>query len=121
MAEQTRASDRDRERTLDELRDHAAEGRLDLAELEERSAAALEARTLGDLAPLTRDLPRGARLRAPARRSREPWLRLALLAAMLVGIWALTGGGYFWPAYPILGVGLSCGAPLACHRGARTL
>ena len=121
MPEQTRAADRDRERTLDELRGHAAEGRLDLAELEERSAAALRARTLADLAELTRDLPGKPRSRKPARPSREPLLRLALLAALLVGIWAVTGGGYFWPAWPILGVGMCSFAPFACQRGARTL
>jgi hypothetical protein len=26
--------------------------------------------------------------------------------AMLVGIWAVTGGGFFWPIFPILGWGI---------------
>ncbi|MCH0563779.1 DUF1707 domain-containing protein [Streptomyces sp. MUM 2J] len=52
-----RASDADRERVADVLRDALAEGRLDMAEFEERLDAAYRARTYGDLTPLTRDLP----------------------------------------------------------------
>ena len=29
-----------------------------------------------------------------------------LINAMLVGIWAITGAGYFWPAWVILGWGV---------------
>ena len=42
------------------LGDHAAVGRLTLDELEERSGRALAAKTRGDLATLTSDLPREA-------------------------------------------------------------
>ncbi|MEU7424190.1 DUF1707 domain-containing protein [Streptomyces sp. NPDC040750] len=52
-----RASDADRDRVADVLRDAVAEGRLDMAEFEERLEAAYKARTYGELAPLTRDLP----------------------------------------------------------------
>ncbi|MGX4691968.1 DUF1707 SHOCT-like domain-containing protein [Streptomyces sp. JNUCC 63] len=52
-----RASDADRERVAEHLRDALAEGRLDMAEFEERLDAAYRARTYGELAPLTRDLP----------------------------------------------------------------
>jgi hypothetical protein len=31
---------------------------------------------------------------------------LVALSVLLVAIWALTGAGYFWPIWPILGVGL---------------
>ena len=54
-----RASDADRDRVMDVLRDAAAEGRLTVDELEERLEAALTARTFGDLAALTEDLPVG--------------------------------------------------------------
>jgi len=54
-----RASDRDRDRVLDVLREAGAEGRLTPDELDERMAAALAARTLGELAALTADLPAG--------------------------------------------------------------
>ncbi|GGT14351.1 DUF1707 SHOCT-like domain-containing protein [Streptomyces chromofuscus] len=52
-----RASDADRERVAEILRDALAEGRLDMAEFEERLDATYEARTYGELAPITRDLP----------------------------------------------------------------
>jgi len=41
---------------------------------------------------------------------------------MLVGIWAASGGGYFWPIWPILGwgIGLGChAAPLLAMRSRR--
>ncbi|MFI8101841.1 DUF1707 domain-containing protein [Streptomyces sp. NPDC086023] len=52
-----RASDADRERVAERLRDALAEGRLDMGEFEERLEAAFKARTYAELAPLTRDLP----------------------------------------------------------------
>jgi Domain of unknown function (DUF1707)/Cell wall-active antibiotics response 4TMS YvqF len=52
-----RASDSDRDRVLDLLRDASAEGRLTPEEYEERVSAALTARTHGELLPLTSDLP----------------------------------------------------------------
>lgn len=54
-----RASDADRERVAEVLRQAAAEGRLDLNELDERLGLVYAARTYADLAPLTRDLPTG--------------------------------------------------------------
>ncbi|MDG9720385.1 DUF1707 domain-containing protein [Streptomyces sp. DH24] len=56
-APELRASDADRERVAEILRDALAEGRLDMAEFEERLEATYGARTYGELAPLTRDLP----------------------------------------------------------------
>ncbi|MFI6420303.1 DUF1707 domain-containing protein [Streptomyces sp. NPDC050842] len=52
-----RASHEDRDRTVDVLRVAAGDGRLTLDELDERLEAALSARTLGELAALTVDLP----------------------------------------------------------------
>ncbi len=52
-----RASDADRDRVIESLAAANAEGRLSLEEYAERSGAALTARTLGDLACLTADLP----------------------------------------------------------------
>lgn len=52
-----RASDSDREIVVERLRTAAEEGRLDLAEFEERMAAAYTSKTYGELAPLTADLP----------------------------------------------------------------
>ncbi len=50
-------SDRDRELALAGLRDHFAAGRLSYPELDERLAAALCARTAGDLRRIMADLP----------------------------------------------------------------
>ncbi|WP_052852579.1 DUF1707 SHOCT-like domain-containing protein [Streptomyces avicenniae] len=52
-----RASHSDRDRTADVLRVSAGEGRLTAEELDERLEAALTARTVGELAALTADLP----------------------------------------------------------------
>jgi fatty acid desaturase len=119
-----RASDEDRNRVVDELRTHAADGRLTVEELEERVQRALAARTVGELTGLTRDLPdRGS---APAsrrrRRSRRPDVRIFVaVMALLVAIWALTGAGYFWPVWPLVGWGFFVFGPRdhlgfpACH------
>ncbi|MFE5792808.1 DUF1707 domain-containing protein [Streptomyces sp. NPDC056503] len=52
-----RASHADRDRVVDVLRIAAGDGRLTADELDERLEAALSARTLGELAVLTADLP----------------------------------------------------------------
>ncbi|HEY6297663.1 MAG TPA: DUF1707 domain-containing protein, partial [Streptosporangiaceae bacterium] len=52
-----RVSDAERDATIHALGDHAAVGRLTLDELEERAAQALTAKTRGELAALTTDLP----------------------------------------------------------------
>ncbi|MDO0933501.1 DUF1707 domain-containing protein [Streptomyces sp. DG2A-72] len=56
-APELRASDADRERVAEVLRDALAEGRLDMTEFEERLDATYKARTYGELTPITRDLP----------------------------------------------------------------
>ena len=107
-----RASDAERDGVVTMLREHAADGRLELAELEQRVAAALAARTQEELEPLTADLPRS---RPQPRRKPEARVYLAVMT-MLVVIWALTGAGYFWPVWPMLGWGLPL---LACSLGSR--
>lgn len=52
-----KASDADRDHVAGTLADAAAEGRLTHEELDERVERALAARSLGELAALTRDLP----------------------------------------------------------------
>ncbi|HEV3379759.1 MAG TPA: DUF1707 domain-containing protein [Trebonia sp.] len=52
-----RASDADREQTIETLAAASAEGRLSLEEYSQRSEATLVARTLGELTGLTADLP----------------------------------------------------------------
>lgn len=60
-----RASDADRERVAEILRDAVAEGRLAMEEFDERLEAAYRARTYGELEPLTADLPAVATAAAP--------------------------------------------------------
>lgn len=75
-----RVSDAERDAVAGELREHHAEGRLDVAELSERLDAVFAARTRDDLAAVTTDLPGRGRPRwAPEAghddfRSRD-WLR----------------------------------------------
>jgi hypothetical protein len=63
-----RASDADREATADRLRQHHTDGRIDQEEFQERLDRCFAAKTVGELAELTRDLPDGtARRRAGGR------------------------------------------------------
>jgi DUF1707 SHOCT-like domain len=57
MDDHIRVSDADRERVTARLQENFAEGRLNQDELDERISAALNAKTFGDLRPLTADLP----------------------------------------------------------------
>ncbi len=52
-----RAADADRERVVAVLQEAFAQGRITVDEFHERSDQAYAAKTLGDLAPLTADLP----------------------------------------------------------------
>jgi hypothetical protein len=111
-----RASDADRERIVEILRQHTAEGRITAEEFDERMAAAYEARTLGALAELTTDLPvdlaehaqrqqelaKKAKPRKPlSRQVRQEVSGIASLGVVLTVIWVISGGGYFWPAWPL--------------------
>ena len=68
----TRASDRERDAVVQRVQDAFAEGRLDDAEFDERSRAALTARTHADLDALLADLPAAPAAPAPRPRSRVP-------------------------------------------------
>ncbi len=52
-----RASDADRDATADRLRKHHTDGRLDQDDFQERLERCFAAKTVGELAELTRDLP----------------------------------------------------------------
>jgi hypothetical protein len=52
-----RASDADRDRVAETLREHCAQGRITMDELQERLDATYEARTIGQLEEVTSDLP----------------------------------------------------------------
>jgi hypothetical protein len=82
-----RASDADRDAVLAELSEHFQAGRLTLEEFDERSDQVLHARTYGELADLTRDLPPLSRLPAPSVQPRPratgPRVPVAAVAAAL--------------------------------------
>ncbi|MET9293779.1 DUF1707 domain-containing protein [Streptomyces sp. NPDC003077] len=61
-----RASDADRDRIADILREALAQGRLDAEEHSERIDALYRAKTMGELQPLIRDLPEAANHHRPA-------------------------------------------------------
>src|SRR5215470_11421977 len=105
MDDRIRTSDADRDRAAARLRDHFAEGRLTREELDERLAAALNAKTHGDLRRVLADLPEPGPVPAPGQSSprlagpypvivrRGPrLLPLALLA--LVAVLVLPGAGW---------------------------
>ena len=125
-----RASDADRERFVEALGRHHADGRLTTEELAERTERAYAARTLGDLDALATDLPalptsalpRPAPPGRPAPPPLPPRLRPAgprraaakanllrsimwygILSLFLTVIWALSGSDNFWPVWPIVG------------------
>ncbi|MCW2769111.1 MAG: hypothetical protein JWR27_544 [Aeromicrobium sp.] len=119
-----RATDADRDHAADVLREAYADGRLTRVEYDERSGAALGARTVGDFLPLLHDLAPAvpasnqlaADLRAKAvvkyqrdlRDARNGWI---FVSTVCLAIWAATsvgsGGPYFfWPVFPFIGVGI---------------
>ena len=108
-----RASDEDRERTAQELSRQAAAGRITAEELDERLNAAYGARTTGELARLTDDLPAPREATVPRdvalRRAKFQHRAFGALVTILVcvGVWAATGAnGSFWPIWVIIAVGV---------------
>jgi hypothetical protein len=120
-----RAADTDRAAVAHVLGEHMAAGRLTLAEYDERVTRAYAAKTYGELAELTTDLPstravRRATSPAPAPRpapatacgpgSRgsvaDGWRAWVTTALIVIGVWLVTSfvSGemhYFWPMWVI--------------------
>ena len=122
MPPSMRASDAEREAVVQALRAHAAEGRLEPEELEHRVGAALAARTAGELGGLLDDLP----ATRPTRRTsgepgefREHLTAFVAAHLVMVAIWALSGFGYFWVIWPMLGWGIGLLAHASCARRPR--
>jgi len=111
MDDRLRASDADRDRVADALREHYAAGRLSADELDERLTTALSARTLGELNQVLTDLPLQGRVLQPGgwRPPQAPPLRVTVrrrprvaplvLLALLVTL-VLPGAG--WVLFTVL-------------------
>jgi Domain of unknown function (DUF1707) len=112
-----RASDADREHLVDELEQHAIDGRLTTDEFEQRTGQAYEARTVAELDALRRDLPATPRGQALTHRQRRSDLSKRMLqetggsAGLFVVctvIWLASGAsGQFWPVWVLIIVALS--------------
>jgi hypothetical protein len=119
-----RAADVDREFVAERLRTALNEGRITLSEYDDRVQETYAARTYGDLKALVTDLPDatppGRSQMVPAHTSvpsppvARPataghhrhwvagmWSSWITVACILVVIWALSGAGSFWPAWPL--------------------
>ena len=120
-----RASDADREIVRTMLADAFADGRLTREEYDDRLNSLYGSRTLGEVSSLVTDLvPLYAPPMTPApllsadlrTRGARKWRKdvEGSFAAFLVPsiictvIWiAVTGGGFFWPAFPMLFLGIN--------------
>ena len=134
---QMRAGDDDREAVAASLGTHMAAGRLSLAEYEDRLARVYAARTFGELAELTADLPRLPAAPAPApahqpvpapvsagqvdtrppghmEHSWRAWLSTSVIVLVVYLSISLSSGSfdYFWPIW-VIG---PWGAVLLAHR-----
>ncbi|MGI8870060.1 MAG: DUF1707 SHOCT-like domain-containing protein [Mycobacteriales bacterium] len=123
-----RASHADREAVINRLNTAFSEGRLDVSELDDRVGAAYAAKTLGDLRPLTRDLPAESRPAAirpsPAATNKSPvaaasdwvkWARYGLPSAVVISfvIWAaisVASAHWVYPWWIWIVVAWVCGA-----------
>jgi Domain of unknown function (DUF1707) len=112
-----RVSDEQRERAVQDIREHFAAGRLTEDELSDRVQAAYAAQTQRELASQLADLPRLPATRAQqkaelAARRGELQRRLIQEAGggagafvICTGIWAASGAsGFFWPIFIALAV-----------------
>lgn len=113
----TRASDAERNAIVTQLGTHLADGRLDLAEYDQRVAQVYATTTrdqldvvLSDLPPLTEQQQSAAAARKPAPRipvwqrvEAGSWLGVSLVVLVIWGLISLTAGEltYFWPMWVI--------------------
>ena len=119
-----RASDADRELVRAVLVDAYGDGRLTREEYDDRLNTLYDSRTLGELPSLVADLtPADSPPALPARlhpadlraRGARKWRRDVeeSLGAFLVPsvictvIWIAVGGGFFWPLFPMVFLGLN--------------
>jgi len=133
-----RVGDREREKVIARLGQAFTQGYLSTPDYEIRLDRAFEARTAGALGEVLSDLPvsriarddpqRRAAKAVAARRGVRIHLAAYLAASLLmIGIWlavaATVGAWYFWPVWPIIGMGIgvvSHAVPVrSCARSGR--
>jgi hypothetical protein len=129
-AGRVRASDAEREEFARIVREATGDGRLTLDEGDARLAQVYAAKFRDELRPLVADLPAGAAVEhaqvangsgarrggwpAPDQRYMRPHpaafafhFGIVLVVSMLlIGLWALSGASFFWPAIPLIFFGL---------------
>lgn len=119
-----RASDADRELVRTVLADAYGDGRLTREEYDDRVNTLYGSRTLGELPSLVADLmpadgppafpapPRPAALRAQGMRKwrkdvEESFGAFLVPSVICTVIWIAVGGGFFWPLFPMVFLGLN--------------
>jgi hypothetical protein len=115
-APNVRASDADRDRARLLLRRHHRDGRLTAEELAQRTDRVNAATTFGELDAIMANLPRlppppvAAPTATTPGAARRAFFRAlfayVVINLFLIGVWAFSGGGAFWPIWVILGWGL---------------
>jgi hypothetical protein len=116
-----RVGDTERENTAARLGAAFTLGYLSMDEYEARLGHAFGAQTAAELDRLTTDLPvdeisrrdprrRDVSLRAARRGAQVHLISYVALSLLMIGIWLAVGVGtgswYFWPIWPILGMGI---------------
>lgn len=119
-------NDGDRQAAVDRAIAATAAERISFDDYSHRLDRIWAAETHGELRAVVADLPnpviRAARPFEPRRRTMSPaWRHYLAVMSLLTLIWLLTTPmGYFWPAWPAIGWGVSllfhCRRPASVHR-----
>ncbi len=107
---EVRASDQDREAVVEELRRHHSDGRLATDELEDRVGRAYQAKTMGELSQVVRDLPAPPPPPPQGLQRLRPYLGYGVGAVVLGGlgagaVWGGVSGHQFAFPLPLIWVG----------------
>lgn len=123
-----RAADTDRDFAARLIEQARLDGRLTIAERDDRAARVVGARTLGELVPLVDDLMAPTPDRDGDRRSRGrrftrggamSWVGLALLFNAIWLMTSISSGHpiYYWPMWPLFFIALPLVMGLFANRG----